>query len=414
MVQDPGFTVNSPKGKKFFLFSLVTVVLGLLLSLYSVYHHLSIKTGDKLGSFSCNVNSTVSCDKVALSSYSEIFSIPLGVWGVSFFLLLLCALMGTRKAKGAPSSLRVYSLFVVIGCVCSLILAYISLKLLGSVCLVCIGVYLCNFTLAGLLLTVKGQLAWGSFDLWEDIKPFGSAIIALILVVGGFHILREPLSKAVIGTSKTESVHARKGFKPIPKTLVASPRAKQHAIPLATSPYMGKGEDYRLGKDEAPVVIHEFVDFECPACAMASRALKDLKKEFPSAVLLVFRNYPLDKSCNDNIKRDFHQNSCTLAKLARCAGRKGKFWEFHDMAFEGQKSASLEKASEWALKVGLSQFEVNNCLQDKAVLAKIRDDISQGDKLGVEGTPAIYVNGKKFEGNFQSLKNFVRAQMKSL
>jgi protein-disulfide isomerase len=176
---------------------------------------------------------------------------------------------------------------------------------------------------------------------------------------------------------------------------------------------MGKGEDYRLGSDEAPIVIHEFVDFECPACAMASRALKDLKTEFPSAVLLVFRNYPLDKSCNDNIKKDFHKNSCALAQLARCAGRKGKFWEFHDLAFNGQKSASLEKASEWALSVGLSQFEINNCLQDDAVLAKIRDDISQGDKLGVEGTPAIFVNGKKFEGDFQTLKNFVQVQIKS-
>ena len=65
------------------------------------------------------------------------------------------------------------------------------------------------------------------------------------------------------------------------------------------------------------------------------------------------------------------------------------------------------------MAVGLSQFEINNCLQDDAVLAKIRDDISQGDKLGVEGTPAIFVNGKKFEGDFQTLKNFVQVQIKS-
>ena len=415
MVQDSRFAVNSSKRKSFFLVSLVAVLFGFLLSIYSVFHHLSIRTTDSLGSFSCNVNSTISCDKVALSSYSEVLGVPLGVWGVAFFSLLFCSLLGTRAGsrKKTLSSLRLYSFFVLIGSLCSLILAYISLSLLGSMCLVCIGVYLSNFTLTGLLFFVKDELKTGTLGCKDYTKPLMSALIGFILVVGSFYIFRENLSSFLVKTEKETSVKVREGFEPIPKTLIAKPGATEHSISLATSPYMGKGEDYRLGSDEAPIVIHEFVDFECPACAMASRALKDLKTEFPSAVLLIFRNYPLDKSCNDNIKKDFHKNSCALAQLARCAGRKGKFWEFHDLAFNGQKSASLEKASEWALSVGLSPFEINNCLQDDAVLAKIRDDISQGDKLGVEGTPAIFVNGKKFEGDFQTLKNFVQVQIKS-
>lgn len=379
MVQDSRFVVNSSKRKSFFIFSLLAILFGFLLSLYSVFHHLSIRTTDSLGSFSCNVSSTISCDKVALSSYSEVLGIPLGVWGVGFFFLLFCSLIGTRAAssKKAVSFLRVHSFFVLIGSLCSLVLAYISLSVLGSVCLVCIGVYVSSFTLTGLLFCVKDELKTGSVLLKDYTKPLASTLMGLILVVGSFYLFRESLSSFITKTEKDSSVTARDGFKPIPKTLIAKPGATEHSISLATSPYMGKGEDYRLGGDEAPIVIHEFVDFECPACALASRALKDLKAEFPSAILLVFRNYPLDKSCNDNIKKDFHKNSCALAQLARCAGRKGKFWEFHDLAFEGQKSASLEKASEWALSIGLSQFEINNCLQDNAVLAKIRDDISR-------------------------------------
>ena len=79
--------------KRFFLFSFSVSILGFLLSLYSLIHHFKIKNAEETTGFACNVNDIISCDKVALSQYSEVFSLPLGLWGAGFFLCIFCFLL---------------------------------------------------------------------------------------------------------------------------------------------------------------------------------------------------------------------------------------------------------------------------------------------------------------------------------
>ena len=98
--------------------------------------------------------------------------------------------------------------------------------------------------------------------------------------------------------------------------------------------------------------------------------LTQRKKEFGDELLIVFKNYPLDMKCNENITRVFHKNACLIAQLSRCAGRYGRFWDYHDLAFSKQKQASDKNAIAWAKELGLKEEEINDCLNDKGLLEK--------------------------------------------
>jgi protein-disulfide isomerase len=169
-------------------------------------------------------------------------------------------------------------------------------------------------------------------------------------------------------------------------------------IVTSKSAYAGLGEDYRKGSDSAKVTVVEFSDFECPACARAEPVLREVIESMGSKILFVFRNYPLDKACNGGVKNDMHKFACQAAVVGRCAGQFGKFWQFHDKSFAEQDKISLENIKSWGRDAGLTASQIDQCLASNDIMAKIKDDIAQGDLAGVTGTPAIFINGKKYAG----------------
>lgn len=94
-------------------------------------------------------------------------------------------------------------------------------------------------------------------------------------------------------------------------------------------------QDFALGPEDATVTIVEFSDFQCPYCRTSNVKTKTAFEDFPQDVRLVFKNYPLDTSCNDGIEQQLHPVACRAAVFARCAGRESpeKFWEVHDAMF---------------------------------------------------------------------------------
>ena len=355
----------------------------------------------------CNVNSVVSCDKVAQSSYSEFFSIPLGVYGAGFFLALFVLLLWAYGNKVKRKAiLTTYGLLVFLGCLGSLVLGLISSFLVKALCLICFGIYLCNF--------FQGFIFWRNRkDFWEHPFSFQRFIRVslVVLVVFSFVLASYSLVKPKVGAHE-------KNFKTRSSKLstnkVVPNKEPQKKIALATSSYVGNGEDYRKGSDEAKVVIHEFADFECPACQYMSKTLKEIQAELGSkTVLLVFRNFPLDNSCNPNIKIRLHDHACMAAKIARCGGKMGKFWDFHDAIFAKQNKLSEATLREEAAKLGLGKEAFDNCLQDKTIAAKLSSDLKSGVELGVSGTPSLFINGKIYNGEYSkhAITKAIRAEL---
>ena len=368
-------------------------LLGLALSAYALRHHLSFKAGTSAGAV-CNVNATVSCDAVAASPYSEIAGIPLGVFGIAFFAsLLVLNVMRTAASRsgfiGRMSS-QSHAVLVTTGCLVSLVLGGISLFAVKSLCLVCLGIYASCFGLLVTLFAARAQIA----------RPFRiSAVIPGLLLAAavtgiaafsyGEFMKARTDARPSAGPANAQSISQGQPF----------PQQPVRVIPLSRSAYSGAGEDYRYGSEQAKVVIHEFVDFQCPGCAVLASTIKVLKDRYASRVLFVFRNYPLDRTCNRNISGKFHEHSCLIATMARCAGQYGKFWEYQDLAFAGHASASVENAEKWARAVGLKPDAIATCRNSKDILEKLKDDVAVGDSIGVTGTPAIFINGAMYNGD---------------
>jgi protein-disulfide isomerase len=110
-----------------------------------------------------------------------------------------------------------------------------------------------------------------------------------------------------------------------------------------------------------------------------------LLKKYPDKVKLVFKNFPIRG----------HKYAVKAAAAALAAGRQEKFWEFHDMLFENYNRLNDQKIQEIADLLGLDETEFKKQQQSPAITERIRQDYEEGIRLGVRGTPTVFINGKK-------------------
>src|SRR5262249_23364924 len=146
------------------------------------------------------------------------------------------------------------------------------------------------------------------------------------------------------------------------------------ALPVRDASGLVGADPHRKGPADAPITIVEFSDFQCPFCARAAKDLRELVGTSPE-VSLVFRNFPLDTSCNGNLKRQMHANACLAAYAAECAGKQGRFWEYHDLLFENGQQLSRDALVTFAERVGIDTHSFEQCLDDPATHARVAADV---------------------------------------
>jgi protein-disulfide isomerase len=376
----------SERGRLWLIIGLVISIIGIAASIYSVRHHLEVKATGQTDAV-CNINATFNCDEVALSKYSEPFGIPLGVFGLGYFVANAILIgLGLRGGSTGREHTHAYVVMVLIGLVTSLALGGLSAVALGTFCLTCIAIYTLTIVQAGTLFAFRKEIPDG-FNLKSTFNGGSTAAIAVAIVV----ILFSTLKPSPKPGSTEESAAIKDPEAPQLAT-------KAEDIAITRSPYGGLGEDYRKGPDNASVVIVEFADFQCPACKNISGTLEQIHKEFPDRVQVVYRMYPLDQSCNSSMRGPLHQHACTAAVMARCAGQYGKFWEMHDLLYGNQSDIKDAKIKEWGKQLGLTDEQMSACLASNDLMAKIKDDIAVGTALGIDSTPTVYINGRKLLG----------------
>jgi protein-disulfide isomerase len=152
------------------------------------------------------------------------------------------------------------------------------------------------------------------------------------------------------------------------------------------------------GAADAPVTIVEFSDFECPFCKQTRPTLKQLLERYPGKVRLAYRDFPLDS---------IHPQARRAAEAARCAHDQGKFWEYHDVLFTQSPQLALEDLRRYAGQVGLDVTKFDGCLAAGVHKAAVQRDLDEGNRLGVTGTPAFFINGRTLTGA-QPLEAFAR------
>ncbi|MBP1741880.1 MAG: oxidoreductase, partial [Deltaproteobacteria bacterium] len=137
------------------------------------------------------------------------------------------------------------------------------------------------------------------------------------------------------------------------------------------------------GAADAPVTIALFTDFQCPYCARILPLLNQVLEKNQGKVKLVFKNFPLNT----------HQFARKAAAAALAAGKQGKFWELHDRLFQNYNRLNDQVVQEQAQQLGLDMQKFEKDVNDPQIAQAINQDLQEGAKAGVRGTPTIYVNG---------------------
>lgn len=135
----------------------------------------------------------------------------------------------------------------------------------------------------------------------------------------------------------------------------------------------------------------EFLDFECESCRAAHPLVEELKKEYGDRITFVNRYFPLPG----------HRNSGTAAVAVEAAAQQGKYEQMYAKLFETQPQWGEKQDSQaplfrtFAQELGLDLAKYDAAVADEKTIDRIREDVADGEALGVTGTPTFFLNGNK-------------------
>ena len=178
-------------------------------------------------------------------------------------------------------------------------------------------------------------------------------------------------------------------------------------VPKVESVY-GKGDPVK-GAPQATVKIVEYSDFQCPACQQVQGTIKRIMEEYSGAVQLIYNDFPLVR---------VHPNALPAAEAAQCAFSQGRFWEYHDLLFEGQNiwAQSTDPQSSfmgYARDAGLNIEQFSRCLENHETRKAVREDMNEGETLRIQSTPTFFINNTRLVGpaTFSNFKEAIDAQL---
>jgi protein-disulfide isomerase len=224
-------------------------------------------------------------------------------------------------------------------------------------------------------------------------------IVAVLLVaLAGGALLMRP----------SEST-TRQNIAQLPPT-VTTPNPKASAAPRPATPTIAPITHLR-GRTDAPVLIEEYGDFQCPPCGYLHPILKRIEGEYATQVRVAFHHFPL---------REMHKNAAEAARAAEAAALQGKFWQMHDMLFEKQqewKDAAPARPLflNYARTLGLDAQKFTQDIDGTTVSNRVMNDEQVGTSRGVTGTPSVFLNGREvpFEiaMNYDKLRAVIESEL---
>ena len=153
---------------------------------------------------------------------------------------------------------------------------------------------------------------------------------------------------------------------------------------------------YTLGREDAPVTVVEFTDYQCPFCRkFHSETFAELKKNYidTGKVRFVSRDLPLE----------FHPNASGAAVAARCAGAQGKYWEMRDLLLANDADLGQVSLLKYGKQINLDINAFGVCLNDKNYTTDIQKDVADAGTLGIGGTPS-FVIGKTAKDQIRGVR----------
>lgn len=306
------------------------------------------------------------CDAVRASRFAYPFGVPMPVFGLVFYTLLVVLVLA--EAHIPQRSAKIWGIITAlagVGVVFSAWLTYLEAFVLHAWCVWCvvqaISVLLLFLLSIGVSRTTSSQLPRARYAI--VILAVLAAIPAMLYLTG-----RESQNM---------------GAAPV------QPKPQQAQVVLEGPPQLIRDTSHWTGNPKAKLTIVEFADFQCPSCGTAEKTNRVIRDQFGDKVKYVFRQFPLET---------IHEYAFQAAKASECAGDQSQFWPMLAMLYDHQAQLTAPDLRRYANMLGLDTAKFDACLEDPAVTRRIRIDIADANGLQVRATPTFFLNGQKHEG----------------
>jgi uncharacterized membrane protein len=371
-------------------------LLGLLASSAATYVHYNLLKNPDYSSF-CDINATVSCKAAYLSRFGSFAGVPVAVGGILFFTWVLLLAWGSRGKSRIQDSAPTY-IFAgsTLALAVVLYLAYASFFVLKEVCPLCVATYLAVigvFVISGGASSVPMSTlpARAMRDLRLLVTTPAALVIALLFLGGA---------------AWAPGAFPREEIRPVAAALpsLTSREASEFEAWWAVQPAKA---NFPYANDGAKVLIVEFADFQCPHCKQMYFAYKPILDkylaEYPKDVRVIFKTWPITSICNPSVPSINFTASCDASSAYIMAEAKGTGEKLKDWFFLHQEELSPATVRRAAADVGgITDFDA----QYPKVLPAVKAAAAVGTTLGVDSTPAFFVNGKRIPGGGLPAQHF--------
>ncbi len=351
--------------------------LGILVSSYLVYLH--YKPYNPSNPTFCDFNNLFSCSTVNQSSYSTLFNIPISLFGVLSFLVVI--ILSLISFKNNIKFRKLLLLILIFNLLFSLYLLSMLIFVIKAICIFCLTLD------AIILLSLIFYLIYLKMDTQTNDNEHEKAI------------------EDAIKKQKRKRIRNWSIFGIIILIIIALIVAK-----------VAKDVDYIdpgtpkpiLGNPDAKITLIEYGDLQCPACGFAHPEVKQIIQDYNDKIKYEFHHFPLV-----NIHKYAHKAS----QAAECANDQGKFYEYIDIAYANQKLLTSNYLKKYALQLNLDSVKFDNCLDSGAKEDEVNKDLSEAIKLKLRGTPTFFVNGKEVNQElglslYESLQTAIEVELK--
>jgi protein-disulfide isomerase/uncharacterized membrane protein len=357
--------------------------LGLGAASASSYVHYHLLTDPTYSSF-CDVNATVSCTQAYLSAYGSFLGVPVALFGVFYFtLVLLLAGFGGRPGSTARDAIPAYIFAIsTVGLAFILYLGWASYVQLKTFCMLCAATYV---SVIAIFIVSGGATTFPMTTLPRrlprDVRALASSPVALVLAI------------LFLGGAGT-AIASFKGEPPRQAPPPLTPLTDQERADTIKWWDLQPKIDPPIPMDGAKVAVVIFSDFQCPHCRAAHDAYKSLIAKYASnpQVHFVLKHFPLEGECNSYAPNGGHSAACEAAAAVVEARQTGKAERMTDWLFDNQDKLTPSGVRVAAHDIG-GVADFNGGYAE--ALKEVKADANLGGQIGVGSTPTIVVNNRK-------------------
>jgi protein-disulfide isomerase/uncharacterized membrane protein len=392
----------------------------------------------------CGEGDQSGCALVSQSRYAAVRGIPLAAVGLFFYsslgLLLLLAVLAGPAAVEAAAALTLLALLAAL--VVDVVLLGIQAFAIHAFCRLCLLTYVLNALGVVVLMKARrdGRVVGQGLATPDGRLVFaGWALGSLALAAAVFGsdralayrhrdraaaILGPPVAAVPLPTPSTPPSPASSAGAPLPpdaqrwqeearmaqeqarrlQEVLDDPKKLDEYFKEKAAREFEQGPVRTLdlvgvpfkGPAAAPVRVVEFSDFLCPFCRSLAGAFATFLPQSGNRVAVYFKNYPLEASCNPNLKTTIHPGACVLALGALCAHDQGRFWPYHDKVYASPpRDPSPKDVARLAGEAGLDAAALETCLLSAKTRERLAAEIAEAQAAGVEATPTVFINGRR-------------------